>query len=74
MCVFFSFQDFLLKEEYRALEYNLTTTVVELVNVSASWDEVCSSVKFECETDMAKSTTFVYLNRYFLNTFINILM
>lgn len=50
VCVFFSFQDFLLKEEYRALEYNLTTTVVELVNVSASWDEVCSFVRFECET------------------------
>lgn len=33
-------QEFLLKEEYRALEYNLTTTQVELVNVSASWDEV----------------------------------
>ncbi|CAG08756.1 unnamed protein product [Tetraodon nigroviridis] len=32
-------EDFLLKEEYRALEYNLTTTDVELVNVSASWDE-----------------------------------
>uniref|UniRef100_A0A674N904 Cystic fibrosis transmembrane conductance regulator n=1 Tax=Takifugu rubripes TaxID=31033 RepID=A0A674N904_TAKRU len=32
-------EDFLLKEEYRVLEYNLTTTEVELVNVSASWDE-----------------------------------
>uniref|UniRef100_A0A3Q3WF97 Cystic fibrosis transmembrane conductance regulator n=1 Tax=Mola mola TaxID=94237 RepID=A0A3Q3WF97_MOLML len=32
-------QEFLLKEEYRVLEYNLTTTEVELVNVSASWDE-----------------------------------
>lgn len=32
-------EEFLLKEEYRALEYNLTTTQVELVNVSASWDE-----------------------------------
>lgn len=29
-----------MKEEYRELEYNLTTTDVELVNVSASWDEV----------------------------------
>lgn len=29
-----------MKEEYRVLEYNLTTTEVELVNVSASWDEV----------------------------------
>ena len=35
------FQDFLLKEEHRALEYNLTTTELELDNVSASWDEVC---------------------------------
>uniref|UniRef100_A0A8C5EN82 Cystic fibrosis transmembrane conductance regulator n=1 Tax=Gouania willdenowi TaxID=441366 RepID=A0A8C5EN82_GOUWI len=32
-------QDFLTKEEYRVLEYNLTTTELELVNVSASWDE-----------------------------------
>uniref|UniRef100_A0A3P8X0T2 Cystic fibrosis transmembrane conductance regulator n=1 Tax=Cynoglossus semilaevis TaxID=244447 RepID=A0A3P8X0T2_CYNSE len=32
-------EEFLMKEEYRELEYNLTTTDVELVNVSASWDE-----------------------------------
>lgn len=32
-------EEFLLKEEYRVLEYNLTTTELELVNVSASWDE-----------------------------------
>lgn len=38
-------QEFLLKEEYRALEYNLTTTQVELVNVSASWDEVSRAFK-----------------------------
>lgn len=30
-----------MKEEYKVLEYNLTTTELELVNVSASWDEVC---------------------------------
>lgn len=57
LCVFFFYQDFLLKEEYRALEYNLTTTEVELVNVSASWDEVCSH--------LSKSTTFTCLNRCF---------
>lgn len=39
-------QEFLLKEEYRVLEYNLTTTEVELVNVSASWDEVRRSLIF----------------------------
>uniref|UniRef100_A0A673CHX8 Cystic fibrosis transmembrane conductance regulator n=1 Tax=Sphaeramia orbicularis TaxID=375764 RepID=A0A673CHX8_9TELE len=33
-------EEFLLNEEYRVLEYNLTTTDLELVNVSASWDEV----------------------------------
>lgn len=38
---FFSLQDFLMKEEYSGLEYNLTTSELELVNVSASWDEVC---------------------------------
>uniref|UniRef100_A0A3Q0T6A4 Cystic fibrosis transmembrane conductance regulator n=1 Tax=Amphilophus citrinellus TaxID=61819 RepID=A0A3Q0T6A4_AMPCI len=32
-------EDFLMKEEYRGLEYNLTTSDLELVNVSASWDE-----------------------------------
>uniref|UniRef100_A0A671X9B3 Cystic fibrosis transmembrane conductance regulator n=1 Tax=Sparus aurata TaxID=8175 RepID=A0A671X9B3_SPAAU len=32
-------EEFLMKEEYRVLEYNLTTTELELVNVSASWDE-----------------------------------
>ncbi|XP_068572812.1 cystic fibrosis transmembrane conductance regulator isoform X1 [Cebidichthys violaceus] len=32
-------EEFLMKEEYRVLEYNLTTTDLELVNVSASWDE-----------------------------------
>lgn len=31
-----------MKEEYTVLEYNQTTTEVELVNVSASWDEVCA--------------------------------
>lgn len=41
-----------MKEEYRVLEYNLTTTELELVNVSASWDEVCSSlcVEIKCDT------------------------
>ncbi|OXB56994.1 hypothetical protein ASZ78_017026 [Callipepla squamata] len=32
-------QDFLLKEEYQALEYNLTTTGVEVDKVTAFWDE-----------------------------------
>ncbi|XP_014375426.1 cystic fibrosis transmembrane conductance regulator [Alligator sinensis] len=32
-------QDFLLKEEYKTLEYNLTTTGVELDKVTAFWDE-----------------------------------
>uniref|UniRef100_A0A8B9MIS4 Cystic fibrosis transmembrane conductance regulator n=1 Tax=Accipiter nisus TaxID=211598 RepID=A0A8B9MIS4_9AVES len=32
-------QDFLLKKEYKAPEYNLTTTGVELDNVTAFWDE-----------------------------------
>lgn len=41
--VFCCLQEFLMKEEYRVLEYNLTTTELELVNVSASWDEVGSS-------------------------------
>uniref|UniRef100_A0A8C8BFT2 Cystic fibrosis transmembrane conductance regulator n=1 Tax=Otus sunia TaxID=257818 RepID=A0A8C8BFT2_9STRI len=32
-------QDFLLKKEYKALEYNLTATGVELDKVTAFWDE-----------------------------------
>lgn len=32
-------EEYLTKEEYKVLEYNLTTTEVELVNVTASWDE-----------------------------------
>ncbi|KAM4676151.1 cystic fibrosis transmembrane conductance regulator [Discoglossus pictus] len=32
-------QDFLQKEEYKSLEYNLTTTEVTMENVTASWDE-----------------------------------
>ncbi|XP_056137183.1 cystic fibrosis transmembrane conductance regulator [Lampris incognitus] len=32
-------EEYLMKEEYRVLEYNLTTTELELVNVTASWDE-----------------------------------
>ncbi|KAG5845811.1 hypothetical protein ANANG_G00143150 [Anguilla anguilla] len=32
-------EDYLTKEEYKVLEYNLTTTEVELMNVTASWDE-----------------------------------
>uniref|UniRef100_A0A8C8DZU7 Cystic fibrosis transmembrane conductance regulator n=1 Tax=Oryzias sinensis TaxID=183150 RepID=A0A8C8DZU7_9TELE len=32
-------EDFLLKEEYRVLDYSLTTVGLEMVNVSASWDE-----------------------------------
>lgn len=47
--VFCCLQEFLMKEEYRVLEYNLTTTEVELVNVSASWDEVRSSVCQSCD-------------------------
>lgn len=31
------------------MEYNLTTTQVELVNVSASWDEVRSSMHKESQ-------------------------
>lgn len=44
MLLFCFLQEFLMKEEYRVLEYNLTTTELELVNVSASWDEVCSTL------------------------------
>ncbi|KAL0968660.1 hypothetical protein UPYG_G00269840 [Umbra pygmaea] len=32
-------EEYLCKEEYKALEYNLTNTELELVNVTASWDE-----------------------------------
>uniref|UniRef100_A0A6Q2XNW4 Cystic fibrosis transmembrane conductance regulator n=1 Tax=Esox lucius TaxID=8010 RepID=A0A6Q2XNW4_ESOLU len=32
-------EEYLCKEEYKVLEYNLTTTEMELVNVTACWDE-----------------------------------
>ncbi|KAJ8002741.1 hypothetical protein DPEC_G00162090 [Dallia pectoralis] len=32
-------EEYLCKEEHKMLEYNLTTTETELVNVTASWDE-----------------------------------
>ncbi|KAM4618326.1 cystic fibrosis transmembrane conductance regulator [Polymixia lowei] len=32
-------EEYLTKEEHRVLEYNLTTTELELLNVTASWDE-----------------------------------
>ncbi|MGH0155311.1 UNVERIFIED_CONTAM: hypothetical protein FKN15_031070, partial [Acipenser sinensis] len=32
-------EDFLKKDEYKALDYNLSATEVEMVNVTASWDE-----------------------------------
>ncbi|XP_042191774.1 cystic fibrosis transmembrane conductance regulator isoform X2 [Callorhinchus milii] len=32
-------QDFLHKDEHKTVEYNLTTKDVEMVNVTASWDE-----------------------------------
>ncbi|XP_027871597.1 cystic fibrosis transmembrane conductance regulator [Xiphophorus couchianus] len=32
-------EDFLLKEEYKVMDYSLTTVGLELINVSASWDE-----------------------------------
>ncbi|XP_042083121.1 cystic fibrosis transmembrane conductance regulator [Haplochromis burtoni] len=39
MTLLHKIEDFLMKEEYSGLEYNLTTSELELVNVSASWDE-----------------------------------
>ncbi|XP_039769128.1 cystic fibrosis transmembrane conductance regulator isoform X1 [Ornithorhynchus anatinus] len=35
----YKIQDFLQKEEYKTLEYNLTTTDVVMENVTAFWDE-----------------------------------
>ncbi|MEQ2298301.1 hypothetical protein AMECASPLE_003760 [Ameca splendens] len=32
-------EDFLLKEEYKVMDYSLTTVGLEMINVSASWDE-----------------------------------
>nr|XP_032825762.1 cystic fibrosis transmembrane conductance regulator [Petromyzon marinus]QGA72813.1 CFTR [Petromyzon marinus] len=33
-------QDFLLLKEYRPLDYNLSTTEVEIVSITASWDQI----------------------------------
>lgn len=52
-----------MKEEYAVLEYNQTTTEVELVNVSALWDEVCSYLN-----------EFVYLVKLEIQRFQPVLM
>ncbi|KAF7246495.1 Cystic fibrosis transmembrane conductance regulator [Varanus komodoensis] len=38
-------QDFLQKEEYKTLEYNLTTTGLELDKVTAFWDEIRNDIQ-----------------------------
>lgn len=43
-------QDFLQKEEYKTLEYNLTTTGLELDKVTAFWDEVILQFDYCCMT------------------------
>lgn len=53
-----------MKEEYTVLEYNRTTTEVELVNVSASWDEVCSCLYVK--TEFVYFVKFVLSNIYFM--------
>ncbi|XP_064418015.1 cystic fibrosis transmembrane conductance regulator [Latimeria chalumnae] len=52
-------QDFLQKEEYKTLEYNLTTTNVEMVNVTASWDEGIGELfeKVKQETNDRKASS-----------------
>uniref|UniRef100_A0A8D3CX89 Cystic fibrosis transmembrane conductance regulator n=1 Tax=Scophthalmus maximus TaxID=52904 RepID=A0A8D3CX89_SCOMX len=54
-------EEFLMKEEYRVLEYNLTTSELELVNVSASWDEQESKANGHLNGDAGLFFTNLYV-------------
>uniref|UniRef100_A0A8C3T844 Cystic fibrosis transmembrane conductance regulator n=1 Tax=Chelydra serpentina TaxID=8475 RepID=A0A8C3T844_CHESE len=47
-------QDFLQKEEYKTLEYNLTTTGVELEKVTAFWDEGIGEIFVKAKQESRK--------------------
>ncbi|NXA41752.1 CFTR regulator, partial [Eudromia elegans] len=62
-------QDFLLKEEYKALEYNLTTTGVELDRVTAFWDEGIAEIFVKAKQEKNNSKAPSIDNNLFFSNF-----
>ncbi|NXD09640.1 CFTR regulator, partial [Nothocercus nigrocapillus] len=62
-------QDFLLKEEYKALEYNLTTTEVELDRVTAFWDEGIGEIFVKAKQEKNNSKGPSIDNNLFFSNF-----
>ncbi|NWI17763.1 CFTR regulator, partial [Crypturellus soui] len=62
-------QDFLLKEEYKALEYNLTTTEVELDRVTAFWDEGIGEIFVKAKQEKNNSKAPTIDNNLFFSNF-----
>ncbi|NXA45042.1 CFTR regulator, partial [Nothocercus julius] len=62
-------QDFLLKEEYKALEYNLTTTEVELDRVTAFWDEGIGEIFVKAKQEQNNSKGPSIDNNLFFSNF-----
>ncbi|NXH17627.1 CFTR regulator, partial [Bucco capensis] len=62
-------QDFLLKKEYKALEYNLTTTGVELDKVTAFWDEGIGELFVKANQENNNSKAASTDNKLFFSNF-----
>ncbi|NWJ00706.1 CFTR regulator, partial [Crypturellus undulatus] len=62
-------QDFLLKEEYKTLEYNLTTTEVELDRVTAFWDEGIGEIFVKAKQEKNNSKAPTIDNNLFFSNF-----
>ncbi|KAG8577539.1 hypothetical protein GDO81_010214 [Engystomops pustulosus] len=60
-------QDFLQKEEFKSLEYNLTTTEAAMENVTASWDEGIGEAFGKAMLENGGSTSKEDPNLFFSN-------
>ncbi|KAK1169079.1 cystic fibrosis transmembrane conductance regulator [Acipenser oxyrinchus oxyrinchus] len=61
-------EDFLKKDEYKALDYNLSATEVEMVNVTASWDEAIGELfeKVKQQSDIPNGEGGLFFSNYSL--------
>ncbi|XP_041110604.1 cystic fibrosis transmembrane conductance regulator-like isoform X2 [Polyodon spathula] len=61
-------EDFLKKDEYKALDYNLSATEVEMVNVTASWDEAIGELfeKVKQQSDIPNGEDGLFFSNYSL--------
>ncbi|MGH0159038.1 UNVERIFIED_CONTAM: hypothetical protein FKN15_036430 [Acipenser sinensis] len=61
-------EDFLKKNEYKALDYNLSATEVEMVNVTASWDEAIGELfeKVKQQSDIPNGEDGLFFSNYSL--------